>query len=208
MREQNILHNGMLWKGKLSCKSFFFRVLPRKLLNSDSTIEFEAPFANPSAFGSSGRHMGLPLQTHHKVRLGKVQCAVARSRCKIRPKPIAVFGLKLGLFCAAFAPFFGSAAAIPEIVPQVQTRFSGSTFLQNPPEANRGVWYEDPESEELPASQNGKNRDIFPKSSSPPSFHVRYIGNSPSALGTFIFLSTLCLGCIVLSRYRRRKKKE
>jgi hypothetical protein len=30
---------------------------------------------------------------HHKVRLGKVQCAPARSLCEIRPKPIEESGL-------------------------------------------------------------------------------------------------------------------
>jgi hypothetical protein len=44
-------------------------------------------FANASAFAHS------PLRsTHHKVRLGKVQCAAARNLCEIRPKPIAEFG--------------------------------------------------------------------------------------------------------------------
>jgi hypothetical protein len=207
MREQTILHNGMLWTGKLSCKSFFFSVLPRKLLNPNSAIGFGRISQRLRCSVIRADTQVRPYAPQGAPRQ-EPQCMPARSRCEIRPKPIAEFGLKIGLFCAAFVPFSGSAATITGIVPQVHSRFSGSTPSQNPPEANRGVWYEDTESKELSDPQNGKNRDIFPKSSSAPSFHVRYIGDSPSDMSAFILLSILCLGSIVLSYYRRRKKKE
>jgi hypothetical protein len=57
------------------------------LFNPKTAIAFGTPFANASAFAH------CPLRsTNRKVRLGKVQCATARSLCEIRPKPIAVFG--------------------------------------------------------------------------------------------------------------------
>jgi hypothetical protein len=62
------------------------------LFNPKTAIAFGTPFANPSAFAH------CPLRsTHHKVRLGKAQCAAAQSLCEIRPKPIAEFGF----FCVA-----------------------------------------------------------------------------------------------------------
>jgi alpha-L-rhamnosidase len=60
----------------------------KSVLNPDSAIAFGTPSANPSA----DAHCSL-RSTHHKVRLGKVQCASARSLCEIRLKPIAEFGL-------------------------------------------------------------------------------------------------------------------
>jgi hypothetical protein len=67
------------------------RLTPSPHFNPKTAIAFGTPFANPSALAH------CPLRsTNHKVRvrLGKVQCAPARSLCEIRPKPIAVFGFK------------------------------------------------------------------------------------------------------------------
>jgi hypothetical protein len=80
-------------KLKPSVERVIFPASPDKLpklpkLNPKTAITFRTPFANPSALAH------CPLRsTRHKVRLGKVQCATARSLCEIRPKPIALFGL-------------------------------------------------------------------------------------------------------------------
>jgi hypothetical protein len=166
MKEQSIRRNGRLRAGKLSCKSFFFRVLSRNLL-------------------------------------------------------------KIGLFCVAFFPFSGGAVVEPENCDWLRADFAKVSsrrtldfaeanlmarraqrtmrryrrICERRLECNRGF--------RVPLRVQGKeNWNTFPKSGSTPPSRVRYIGNSPSAVGTFIFLSTLCLGSIVLSYYNRRKKKD
>jgi hypothetical protein len=79
---------------------------PPPSLTPKTAIAFGTPFANPSASGSSGRHIGLPIQTHNKVRLGKVHCATALSLCEIHPKPIAVFGFNSPLKVSSFGRIF------------------------------------------------------------------------------------------------------
>jgi hypothetical protein len=88
------------------------RISHEQAVEPENRDWLRADFARASA----SAHCSL-RSTHHKVRLGKAQCAAARSPCEIHPKPIAECGLKRGegsrlLECGDLSPL-----SVRELVP-------------------------------------------------------------------------------------------